>query len=217
MRLAVLATLHDRKAILALVILLWVAEWASGMTHEIRLGAEAGAVVEPIALHRGGGEVFLLLLECLLLAVRAVERVDAREELLGDRLRDVPRRISEDCVKAGARLAEYVRKLELPVEEAHLGCDPVGYGPRLVRGLGECARERGAVDLVRRPEPAGAPEVHPALERAPCRRPEEALPVGPRPLRRVLHGQGVHLPEHGEGIIVRGERLFEQVLLKQSS
>ena len=104
------------------------------MTHEIRLGAEAGAVVEPIALHRGGGEVFLLLLECLLLAVRAVERVDAREELLGDRLRDVPRRISEDCVKAGARLAEYVRKLELSVEEAHLGRDPGGYGPRLVRG-----------------------------------------------------------------------------------
>ena len=43
----------------------------------------------------------------------------------------------------------------------------------------------------------------------------EPLPVDARPLRRVLHGQGVHLSEHGERVVVNGERFFEQVVLEE--
>ena len=206
---------HDREAVLALVIPLGVPKRARGIAHEVRLGAEAGAVVEPVALHRGGGEVISLLLKCLLLAVGAVERVEVREELLGDGFRDVPRRVAEDRVEARARFAEHVRELDLPVEEVHLGRDSIGDGAGLGGRVGEGTGNRRGFDLVRWPEPAGAPEVHGALERAPGGRSEEPFPVDPRPLRRVLHGQGVHLPEHRERVVVDGDRLFEQVLLEQ--
>ena len=60
-----------------------------------------------------------------------------------------------------------------------------------------------------------APEVHGALERAPCGRAEQPLPIDARPLRRVLHRQGVHVRQHRECIVVNRQRFFEQILLKQ--
>ena len=179
-------TRHNGEAILALVIFLGIAIRARGVVHKVRLSAETSAVFEPVPLHCHRSEVFLLLPQRVLLAVGAIERVDIREELLGDRLRDVPRRIPEDRVEPRARLAEYVRKLQLPVKETHLGRDPFGHGTGFLRWVDEGARKRSSLDLLRRPEPACTPEVHRALERTPCRRTEKTLPVHSCPLRRIL-------------------------------
>ena len=214
-KLAVPAAPRHGEAVLTLGVLLRVAERAPGMAREVRLRAEPPAVVEPIALHPGGREVLALLPQRLLLAVGAVERVDAGEELLGDGLRDVPRRIAEDRVEARARLAEHVRELELPVEEAHLGREPIRYRPGPGRRIGEVARQRGALDLLRRPEPARAPQIHRAPEGPPLRRRLEALPVEAGALRRIVHRQGVHLHEQVQGELVRGEGLLEQILLEE--
>ena len=168
MKLPVLAASCDGEAVLALGILVGVAEGARGVAHEVRLGAEVGVVVQPAALHGRVLEVARLLAQRLLLAVGAVEGIDLGGELLGDGLGDVPRRIPQDRIEARARIPEHVRELQLPMEEAHLRGDPLGDGPGLGRRVGEAGRQRGVLDLLRRPEPAGAPQIHRGLERAPC-------------------------------------------------
>ena len=54
--LQVLAAPHDNEAILAAGVLLGVAEGARGVAREVRLRAEAGVVVEPVAFDGGIGE-----------------------------------------------------------------------------------------------------------------------------------------------------------------
>ena len=73
----------------------------------------------------------------------------------------------------------------------------------------------GAVEFVGGPEPAGAPEVHRLLERAPLRRAEQFLAVEAGALGGVPHGQAVHALQAALGLAVGGGRLFEQVFVEQ--
>ena len=210
-----LAAPCDREAVLTGIVLVGVAERTRGVAHEVGLGTEAGAIVEPVTFHRGVGEIVGLLVQGLLLAVGTVEGVEIGEELLGDRLGDVPRRVPEHRVEPAARLPEHVGKLQLPVEEAHLAGDPAGDGPRLRRRVCEGARQRRVVDVVQRPKPACAPEVHRLLERPPSVRSDEVVAVQARPLGRVVHRHGVHALQHGQRIVVGLGGLREQVGLEQ--
>ena len=197
------------EAVLTLGGLLRVAERVGGVADEVGLRAKAGVVVEPAALQIAVDEVAGLPAQRLLLAVGAVERVDVTEKLLRDRLGDVPRRVAEDGVEAVSRGAEHVRELKLPVEEAELGGHARGDRLRPRRRGGEGGRQRGAVDLIGRPEPAGAPAVERGLERLPRRRTEQVVPVAARPLGGVLHRQGVHRLQHRQRLPVRGSRCFQ--------
>ena len=213
--LQVLAAAHDDEAVLAAGVLLGVAEGARGVAREVRLRAEAGVVVEPVAFDGGVGEAGGLPVQGLLLAVGAVERVEVREELLGDRLGDVPRRVPEQRIESGSCFPEHVGKLQLPMEEPHLAGDPPGDRPRLVRRLREGARQRGVVDLVRRPEPTRAPQVHRLLQRAPRGGSDQLVAVQTRPFGRVVHRHGVHALQHRERLVVGGGGLLQQVRLEQ--
>ena len=165
----VFVTARRGEPILTLVVLVGVAERAGGMAHEVGLGAEPRAVIQPRPLHGFVNEVAGLAAHRLLFAVGAIERIDPGKELHGGGLGDVPRRIAEDGVEARSRLAEHVGELQLPVEEAQLAGDARGDRPGLRRRRGEAGRQRGAGELVGRPEPAGAPAVHRLFQRLPRR------------------------------------------------
>ena len=128
MKLTVLVAAYNGEPIPALVVGLRIAEWAGGMAREVRLSAKARAVVQPVALHEPVLEISGLFAEGFLLAIGAVERIDVREEFLGDGLGDVPWRIAENRIESGPRLPEHVRELQLPMEEAHLGGNAFGHG-----------------------------------------------------------------------------------------
>ena len=168
-KLPVGAALGNRETGLALLrFSRWIAKGVARVAHVVRLSPEPCVVVEPVALGGFVFEVALLSSQGLLLAVGPIERVDVGEELLGYRLRDVPRRVAEDGVEAGGSVVgdfpEDIGKLQLPVEEAHLGRDAPGDGPGGVGGKGELARRRCLIDFVGRPEPARGPEVHGVLQ-----------------------------------------------------
>src|SRR4051794_7814215 len=78
-----------------------IAEWCRHMLVPIREGFEPSDVRDPLDLaRRVDSEVVPLFPKRVLLAVRAVERVDVREEFLGVRLLNFPRWIAYDRVKA---------------------------------------------------------------------------------------------------------------------
>src|SRR5688500_2393563 len=156
----ILSAPTDGKALVILLSQLRIAERIGGVSNEVGLSSKVGGVVQPAPLDRFVGEVGALLPNGFLLPVCAEQWIDVREELLRARLRNVPRRIAEYRMKARARRSEHVGEFELPMEEPlatrHSRCHPA----RFTRRGREVGRKRCNRQLVGRPEPARAPQVH---------------------------------------------------------
>ena len=155
MKLLVLVAAGEAETILALVVVVRIAERRCCVACEVRLRAESGVVVQPVVLDGFIVEIGRLPAYSLLLAIGAIERIDAGEELHGVRLGYVPRRVSEDGVEAGSRFPENVGELQFPVKEAHVGgylcCHPacvvrwdasvVGSGAQEISSAGQNQQE----------------------------------------------------------------------------
>src|SRR5450759_2380752 len=116
-----------------------VSERTRDVTHEVRLRAEVRVVVNPCPLDGLTAEIAGLKAQRLLLAVRAIQRIDVREELLGVWFSDVPRRVAKNGIEACAGLAEDIRELEFPMEEPLRCRDATGNGFRFLGRSGQGA------------------------------------------------------------------------------
>ena len=85
----------------------------------------------------------------------------------------------------------------------------------LRRRRGEGSRQRSAVEFFGGPEPAGAPQVHRALQRTPRGGTQEAFAVFGGAFPSVLDRQGVHFRQHRQRFAVGLAGLGQQVALQE--
>src|SRR3990172_9922790 len=85
-------TAADAERVPAIVLALRVAKRTGRRACEVRLRPEVGVVLQPRQFDVRVAEELRLLGNRVLLAVRAVERIDIGEELLGVGLGDIPGR-----------------------------------------------------------------------------------------------------------------------------
>src|SRR3990167_7372862 len=167
----------DREA---LVALFRISPRRCRKLHEIRLRLEIRVVVEPFPFRGIVREVVGLFADRFLFSIGSIKRIDIREELLGVRLGDIPRRISKDRIESGPAGIEGIWKLDLPMEETLLRGDRARDRGCSLGRLMEIRRERRILERIRRPEPDGAPAVERLADRAERRASGILLAIDPR-------------------------------------
>src|SRR5437764_10920842 len=114
-----------------LAIIDTVPERRADILVPVRQPLVACDVRDPTSLVVGTAlKVLPLARKRVLLAVRSVQRIDVREELLGIRLLNFPRRVPDDRVETRLGVREHVREFQLPVKESVLILKRGDHSPR---------------------------------------------------------------------------------------